>query len=512
MMDDMQKQETVMQHTPHRKVRRNRSKAGKRGTGKVLFVGILLAILVIMGYAASVFSAPALTLPESVQVHDRIMAASQDSLTTADFVSGLEDTQIQVSFGADYDAQQLGRQTVTLVFTKGREQCTRTVELYRFHLETEITVKLGEETQVSARDFVQDSNVPAELLTELTEGACGFFTLRMQCGERAYEVMCTVTETVPPTGIGKTLTVEAGGGQLPAPSEFVEDIQDHTPVTVTYKEQPQFIRVGKQSVWLILTDLFGNTSEVEATANVVPSENGPQFTGLTTIYLEVGGTVSYKTGVTATDAQDGKLSFTVDTGNFDNQTAGEYTVWYSATDSDGNQLIVPRTIIVERKVEQNVYQKAQKILDEIIKPGMTRDEQIYAVWSRVAWYVSYSGNSDKSSVENAAYEGFTHWTGDCYTYYSMIRIMLDMLEIPNLEVTRVGGTSRHWWNLVEFGDGKYYHVDGSAHVILVDNIWREKMTDADLVTYTNNERVAKRRPNFYVYDHSLPQYQGISIA
>ena len=332
--------------------------------------------------------------------------------------------------------------------------------------------------------------------------------MRLLCADREYQVECVITEDVPPQGKGTEVTVEAG--TIPDPAVFVEKIVDDTAVTVTYKVAPQFVLAGKQTLMLVLTDIFGNTSEVEATANIVPAANGPQFAGLETIYLELGAAVSYKTGVTATDAQDGQLPFDIDPGSFDNKTAGRYTVLYSATDSDGNKLIMPRTVVVESHVGQIIREKAQAVLDEIIKPGMTRDEKVYAVFKQVKNYVWYSGNSDKSSLENAAYEGFTKWAGDCYTYYAMVRVMLDMLGIPNVEVARVGGTSNHWWNLVQFEDGKYYHVDATPH--RYTNMEHFKMTESVITAYTNTPKVVSYRPNYYTYDHTLPEYQNIEIA
>ena len=216
--------------------------------------------------------------------------------------------------------------------------------------------------------------------------------------------------------------------------------------------------------------------------------------------------------MTATDKQDGALTFTVDPGNMDIKTAGRYTVYYSAVDTDGNQLIAPRTVIVESVTGQAVRQSAQAVLNQIITPDMSRDKQIYAVYHYARWNVAYVGSSDKSSLENGAYEGFTKKKGDCYTYYAMVKVMLDMLGIENLEVTRVGGTSHHWWNLVLFEDGKYYHVDSSPTRVRLDNISHSKMTESDLVIYTNAEGVIDRRPNFYVYDKTLPDYQNIQIA
>ena len=511
MVDDIQINEEAGWERLQKKVWDRHHPSQKRLAIVFRILLIVLGALLVAGctfglYWLEHYTQP-LTLPETVTVQS-LVAADRDTLQASEFVQGLEGTGISVSFAENYDEKQLGNQEVALRFTRGREVCIQTAQLYRFHLEPSLTVKLGEETEVSVLDFVSDENVDAILVSPLTEGACGEFTLQLRCDNREYFVQCTVTEDIPPKASAQEADVEAG--TMPDPSVFIKEVQDHTEVTVTYKEMPQFITTGKQTVRLVLTDFFGNTAEVDATVNVVPNANGPQFMGLTTIYLELGASVSYKTGVTVTDAQDGELTFSVDPGNFDSKVAGTYTVLYSATDSDGNQLIVPRTIVVESHIGQVVREKAQAVLDQIIKPNMTQDQKTYAVFKRVKNYVWYSGNSDKSSLENAAYEGFTKWAGDCYTYYAMVRVMLDMLEIPNVEVARVGGTSNHWWNLVEFEDGKYYHVDATPH--RYTNMEHFKMTESVIVAYTNDPKIVNYRPNYYVYDKTLPEYQGLNIA
>ena len=489
-----------------------RKKVQQRGQGKGSHLKVVLSCLCILlvvalgitAYALSRQTRP-LILPESVTVRP-VVAAAQSPVQAEDFVQGLENTGIQVDVA--YDPQKLGQQDVTLTFTRKNEICTLEASLYLFHLEPSLTFSQGEEIQVDIRDYVPDESVEAEFVTTPEPGASGVFDLKLLCAGKEYTVQYIVSETVAPTGTGKEVTVEAD--TIPDASAFVENIVDDTPVTVTYKEEPLFVVAGPQKVTLILTDLFGNTSEVVATANVVPASDGPRFEGLDPVYLQIGGTISYKAGVTATDAQDGTLTFTIDPGDFNNAKEGAYKVLYHAVDSDGNRLTVPRTVVVESKTGQKLREKAQAVLDEIIKPGMTRDEQIYAVFRKVWHYVWYSGNSDKSSLESAAYEGFSTWSGDCYTYYAMVKVMLDILEIPNVEVARVGGESRHWWNLVEFEDGKYYHVDATPH--RYTNMEHFKMTESVINAYTNDPKVSSYRPNYYVYDHTLPQYQGIPIA
>ena len=104
-------------------------------------------------------------------------------------------------------------------------------------------------------------------------------------------------------------------------------------------------------------------------------------------------------------------------------------------------------------------------------------------------------------------------TREPVTYYAMVRVLLDMLDIPNLECRRIGGTSNHWWNLVQFEDGKYYHVDTNPHRYQFE--WLEnhyRMTESTIQRYTNEPDVMNYRANYYVYDRTLPEYQDIEIA
>lgn len=507
MSENILNREDALQRRHERMRKRHRAQLHRHIILLIGFLTVVMGMLIATSiWLMASYSTP-LELPEDVSVL-QLTVSDKERLQASDFVEGLQDTGITVSFGADYDGQLLGEQSFTLVFKRGREVCTRIAKVYRFRLDSFLRVQLGQETQVTARDFVADENVQAYLKNTLQEGVSGAFTLTLCCNGKDYAVACVVEETIAPTGVGKELEVQAGS--VPDPANFVAELFDHSEVKVAYKDSPSFVMMGTQPVVLLLTDYFGNVSELTATAKVIPAVDGPRFTGLETIYLEQGSGIAYKTGVQATDPQDGELSFTVDPGNFDNQTLGKYTVYYSATDSDGNKLIVPRTVVVESHTAQLLREKVAQILANIIKPNMTRDQQIRAVFNYADWNIRYVNTSDKDSIEKAAYDGLTMQQGDCYTFYAVIRVMLDTLEIPNLECRRVGGTSNHWWNLVEFEDGLYYHVDATSHSIA----WFEhfKMTESMLNEYTYNDAVMAHRPNYYVYDHTLPEYQDIPIA
>lgn len=511
---------------PVRKRRRRRRRC--RGIVPVITLSVILAVLTGLAVRISVFGkianvdsvldpstgmTPILKLPETVELKPLTLPSGAE-VQPQELVSGLEGTGINVSFAKEPATEVVGLQKVELLFALDGAECTRTVSLTRFQMVDQISTMLGSEDVPDIRNFVPNRDINASFKgtspADIPEESCGIHSLVIECDGREYPVTYLVTEDIPPEAVGQSVTAEAGS--VPAPETLVDQIVDHSEVTVAYAQMPELTVLGVHEIELVLTDAFGNSSQVIATIEVIPAENGPRFTGLEELHIQVGSTISYKAGVSAADPQDGEVTFTVDPGNVDNKTVGTYTAYYTATDADGNSLTVPRTIVVQDEITAAVEQKAQAVLDKIITKNMTRDEKIYKVYYYSRHNVLFVGSSDKRSIEHAAYEGFTTGRGDCYTYYAMNVIMLDLLGIENLEVARVGGTSNHWWNLVLFEDGKYYHVDSCPKSIYLDGQNYSKLTDSDLDEYTNNKQVAAHRPHYYTYDKTLPEYQDIEIA
>lgn len=451
-----------------------------------------------------------LVLPEQVRLLQPCFAVGEQ-LRAELLVSGLADTGITVRLE---QVQPIlpGEQTVTLVFSDGQSSCTQQTTVFGFELDRTATVYAEDAHIPSVSDFIADPSVQASFTAaaDAPLTTSGEVVLTITCHGAEYVVSYIVAERQPPVGVPQQVTTQSG--ILPDPATLLAEIRDDSEVIVTYQQTPDLSVVGEITVELLLTDAYGNTSVVESSIRIIPNENAPQFTGLGKLTVSAGGAISYKSGVTATDPQDGKVSFKVDNSGVDPYTPGTYTAYYSATDSEGNTTIIPRKIVVLDVTEDTVRRYAQQILDRIITPDMTRDQQISAIHAYCHDNVAYVGYSDKSSIVNAAYEGFTTNQGDCYTYYAMNVIFFDLLGIENLEVTRINGTSHHWWNLVLFEDGFYYHVDSCHAKIKPEGFYFGKMTESDLEFYTNHPAVVDRRPNYYVYDKTLPEYQNINIA
>ena len=248
-------------------------------------------------------------------------------------------------------------------------------------------------------------------------------------------------------------------------------------------------------VWLLLMGLVPSCSSGQAQSGVQggsaeagssaegleetePDTEGPVISGVQALAALVGETVSYRTGVTATDDRDGTVPLKVDSSAVNLSVPGEYLVIYSAEDSAGNRTEVLTTVVVtepepepdaepsepdarEVSLEQ-VNELADQILEKIITDGMSKREKAWAVFNYVANHVQYVGSSDKSSWLAGAYDGFTTGRGDCFNYYACSRALLSRVGIPTADLRRVDGNSRHYWVLADVGNG-YHHFDPCPH-------------------------------------------------
>ena len=118
---------------------------------------------------------------------------------------------------------------------------------------------------------------------------------------------------------------------------------------------------------------------------------------------------------------------------------------------------------------------------------MTKLEKAEAIYRWIKKNVSYVGDSDKSDWIAEAYRAIKKGKGDCFTFFAISQAMLTRAGIDNMQVTRVGGKTQHFWNLVNCGDG-WYHFDSCPNR---DHKETFMLTDAEL------DEFAKTRGSYY---------------
>ena len=268
-----------------------------------------------------------------------------------------------------------------------------------------------------------------------------------------------------------------------------------------------------------------SAQEVESVLVLRPEDKEPPvITGARDLTVTVGGTISYRDGVTVTDNMDETVQLQVDAGQVDLTQAGSYPVTYSAEDSRGNKTVVTITVLVEEPPAEQPSEElpgsgnsagsggsgsttaskealddvAARILAQITTPDMTLQQKARAIYDYVRTHVRYVGTSDKSSWVTGAYVGFTQGRGDCFNYFACSKELLTLAGIPNIDLSRVGGTTDHYWQLVNVGNG-WYHFDACPHPTGYP-IVSFLLTEAEVREYT--ARCSSVRKNYYVYDYS----------
>lgn len=222
----------------------------------------------------------------------------------------------------------------------------------------------------------------------------------------------------------------------------------------------------------------------------------PLILGVTDKMAYKGNSISYRDGVRVYDNSLEELELNVDSSRVNLRREGKYEVFYSAEDSSGNFTEKRAFITVsELEITEDVFDKiVEEVASMILKDSMSKREKANIIYNWTKKHVDYTGNSEKDDWKNEAYCGIKNGKGDCFTYFAVAKALLTHAGIENIDVIRVGGTSKHYWNLVNDGSG-WYHFDATRHK---DNRDSFMLTDDEL------EKLNRiRKDSYYNFDYSL---------
>lgn len=286
--------------------------------------------------------------------------------------------------------------------------------------------------------------------------------MELASGRFQYSSVLQVRDTVSPLGGVKELTLSVG--ETCVPTDFLEWAWDATDLTLTYAYGgPDFNQVGDQPVTLVLTDVGGQETRLNTVLHLIADTTPPVITGVQDQTVYVGDTISYKHGVTVTDDKDTDVELVVDNSGVDLETPGTYTVVYLATDAAGNQTTATAEIrVLPKDTDMASYEKKIELADEALAECWdstdSEVEQLRSIYNYVRENMSYTGDSDKNDETGEAIRGFTEGVGDCFTYFAMLKVMMEEAGFETLDVQRVGGSTHHFWSLVQV-EGEWYHID-----------------------------------------------------
>lgn len=190
----------------------------------------------------------------------------------------------------------------------------------------------------------------------------------------------------------------------------------------------------------------------------VKSKSAYNGCALRVCYSDKKSTYHFKEHVTAEDARDGKTKVSVDTSEINWNKTGVYRIYYTSKDSAGN--IAKSWAKVQVYVAGEPEKIADLILSSITKASWSDEKKLRKIYTYVRGHCSYTGNGGHSNWRMAAFKGIKSGNGDCFTFYSMSRLLITRAGISNIMVRRYPSRKGydHWWNLV-YVKGGWYHFD-----------------------------------------------------
>lgn len=413
-----------------------------------------------------------------------------------DFVGQITDaTAVSVSYAQPPDFSKAGAQEVTILLTDaGGNQTEAASELFVSRVVEELTVEAG-----SAAPPLEDFVIEGENASFIT-GIGGFdYTVpgerevKLRVDGIEYATTMRIVDTVPPRLWVKDIQSFT---KVPRkPEDFVESVEDVTEVSLSFREEPDIMLPGEQTVAVVAADRGGNEVVKEAKMTLAVDTEAPLIEGVEDLTVYEGSAVAYKKNVTVTDNCPEGLNLTVDNSAVNLSAAGEYPVTYIAKDASGNETRAEATVIVKQQLYdiQEVYALADAVLEKICTPEMTPLEKAKAIYRYNKANIAYINHSDKGNWVQAAYEGLAYKKGDCYVYACTAKVLLDRAGTRNMDIAKIPTKRTHFWNLVDVGEG-WYHFDTTPRT---DHPEIFMWTEAQLMEYSG------RHYGSHNYDHSL---------
>lgn len=285
----------------------------------------------------------------------------------------------------------------------------------------EWTMELG--SSLSADHILMNPEKDGGLLDQaaldaLSKAAVGTYPISATTADgKTGTCQVTVVDTVKPSLKVKNLKVYEG--EPVSKEDLVESATDLSgEVTVTLLQQPDSSKTGTYTIGVEAVDINGNKTTAEAVLTVVKDTDPPTFSGLKKLSVDKDKKPNYTSGVTATDAKDGKVAFEYDDSQVDLSKPGTYTVTYTAQDKAGNKATQQRklTVLADtqapkfsglKEISANKNQKPDYTAGVTAKDNwdgnveFTYDDSKVDLSKAGTYYVTYTAKDKAGNVANS---------------------------------------------------------------------------------------------------------------
>jgi len=359
-----------------------------------------------------------------------------------------------------------------------------------------ITLEAGSKLPV-VEDFLLDKDEFGKIVSGIDENTSmntvADYPVVVRVEGRDYQSVLHVVDTVEPVVEVEDASIFIGT-EIDLES-LVTSVIDETATTIDIVKEPDWTQAGEYEVEIVVTDEGNNQAVATTTLEIEADTVAPVIEGVQDITVAAGESVSYKRGVTVTDDHDEKPELEVDNSQVNLNKEGEYTVTYTAIDNSGNETTVEAKVTVtkpqaEQATEEYINQLADERLAKIITDDMTDKEKARAIFRWVHDNIAYSDGSPKDNWVQGAYYGLVKFSGDCYVYAMTSKVLLTRAGIKNMDIKKIPARTRHYWNLIDLGDG-WYHFDATRRKDGTEFFY---VSDEELMKYS------KSHDNSHNYD------------
>ncbi|MCL2253716.1 MAG: hypothetical protein FWC09_04655 [Lachnospiraceae bacterium] len=378
-----------------------------------------------------------------------------------DFVAGITDaTPVTVSFVENPDNTAGGLKNVDIRLTDiSGNQTIITSKLQLSELADNVTIEAGAPLpNINNFVIIAEEAQFANDYNHINTALPGEYIINILIDGMPYETILHIIDTIPPTFSAANIS---GFSLLPRNAEdFVTDYFDISPLTFSFEKEPDLTYIGTRDITIIARDAGGNEARQTVQLTLLADTEPPEIKGVVDFNVQAGDTIAYKKNAVAIDNNPIGLEFIVDQSAVLVNTVGSYPVTYIARDFAGNETKKTITLtVVEKKYDlDEVYAKADEVLARIVTEDMSEREILWAIYRYNQYNIFFEPTSEKETWVRAAYEGLFDRRGDCYVYACTAKVLLDRAGIKNEDIEKIVTSRRHYWHLVDIGDG-WYHYD-----------------------------------------------------
>ena len=385
-----------------------------------------------------------------------INAVPGQELHPEDFVSEVYDlAETTVAFvKAPGEPESYGDYTVELVVSDvNGNSITQVCHVFYVWMHESFTMELGDQAEAADLLLAPDKDadlLDAAALAELNASPVGTYTVTTTDGQLSCSCQVTIVDTTAPELTLKPVSFYLGG--TAALEDFVVSATDLSgDVTLELLTELDFETGGEQVVEIRATDASGNATVAETTMEILLDTTPPQMFGLDDLSVSKYAQIDYYSGVSAYDAIDGYVTYTVDASRVNVNEMGSYYAVYTTWDSAGNTTSYWRRVVVAHDSSDT------DALVKSIAATLPADAEVIRDYVRDNIWYSYSyGGGDP------VWYGFNNWNGNCYVHALCFQVLL----------TEKGFTSRliwvndqsHYW-LQVYLNGKWVHMDATPSTL-----------------------------------------------